>query len=149
MKKLIFLLICLVLVGCGGAVQRAPKELDTQRKLFTLPPEDKAAIYIFRDGFLGSQVNTEIFIDGKILGKNLGSTYLYADVHPGTHMITSHFVGYVSLSIETEGGEIYFVRDVVDTSLLETNLSLVPVDDVTGKAAVQRCKLAESVPMDI
>lgn len=145
MQKALVVLAMLValLAGCGGVVQHASKSIDDQRKTF-LAPADKSAIYIFRNGFLGHKLNTEVFIDGKILGKNLGYTYLYVEVPEGKHTITSHFTGYTTLEIETKRGELYFVNEIFDIDLISNNLILEQVETLKGKKGVLSCKLAES-----
>lgn len=145
MQKNLVLLVLLValLGGCGGVIQHAPKSIDEQRKMF-LAPTENSAIYIFRDGFLGHKLNTEVFIDGKILGKNLGDTYLYVEVPEGIHTITSHFIGYTTLELNTEKGQIYFINEIIDTGMTYTKLTLEQVDAQRGKKGVLSCKLAES-----
>lgn len=138
------LYISILMPGCGGSVQHSPSALDAQRKMFTLPADEHAAIYIYRDGFLGHKVNTEILLDGRVVGKNLGWTYLYVEVQEGKHVITSHMVGYSSIEINAEKGKIYFVHEEADTGMLETKTILQLVDTITGKAGVKKCKLVES-----
>ena len=147
MRKAILILLAVVglgAIGCGGHVQYAPKEYDTSRKVFGIPPEGHGTIYIFRDGFLGREVNTTLYIDGMILGKNLGNTYLCVDVPEGKHKITSYFTGYTTIEIDVKQGGLYFIRDSVDTQFTRTDTILTPVGEKEGKTAVKKCYLVES-----
>lgn len=139
------LIICLLLIGCGGVVNYAEQNIDEQQKNFANPVYGYSGIYIFRDKFLGHKLNTEIFIDGKIIGKNLGYTYLYIEVPEGRHVITSHFVGYASLELETKQGKLYFISDELDTGMFETKSHLYLIAEHEGKPRVLNCKLAQGV----
>lgn len=144
MKKLVLFLICLAVVGCGGIAQHAPKEYDASRKAFAIPAAGYGTVYIFRDGFAGREINTTLLIDGRVLGKNLGNTYLCADIPEGKHTITSHYVGYTSIDIDVKQGHLYFIRDSVDVSFTRTDTVLTPVGEAEGKTAVRKCTLVES-----
>lgn len=139
------LAVCAMLAGCVGFVQYAPESMDMQKKSFALSNNEHASVYIFRDGFLGNQIHTDIFVDGKILGKIFGSTYLYIELPPGEHTITSHLIGYASLKLNMKKGETYFIRDVISPGVYNATASLVPIDREAGENAVRSCRLVESV----
>ena len=148
MQKLFLIMIvavCFGLAGCAGAAKHAPIAMDDYRKQFARPAEDKAAVYIYRSGIIGKLADTQILINGKFLGKNSGSTYLYVEVPPGECVITSTQVReYTTLPLNVEGGKIYFIRDSISPGLFLANLLLTQVDEETGKKEIQSCKLIES-----
>ncbi len=144
LKFCILSMFFLLLSACGGYVKYAPQNVDATRKAFQIPQNEKSALFIYRDGFLGSKVNTEVFLDGKILGKNLGYTYLYAEVPQGEHKITSHLGGYTNLAINVEPNKIYYVKEEIDTGMFETKIFLYLVDEATGQSGVRKCKLVET-----
>lgn len=141
---LLILAMLLALYGCGGTVKYVDPNIDARKKIFSQPSEGMSGIYIYRDGYLGSKVNTEVFVDGKILGKNLGWTYLFVEVAPGKHTIASHFIGYSTIEINTEKDQLYFIQEELDTGMLETKVKLHIVDKNTGQQGVKKCKLVET-----
>lgn len=142
MKNFLYCMLFVLMVGCGGYVQKAPLALDSERKLFVAPKENLAGIYIYRTpGIRGSKINTEIFVNGKILGKNLGNTYLYVELPTGKHEITTYFVGYTKLTIEVEAGKLYFVQDFLKPKQFSNEVNLFFVDEEIGKKDVLKCEL--------
>ena len=79
------------------------------------------------------------------MGKNLGDTYLCADLKEGKYTITSHFIGYTSMDLTVESGKTYFIREAINAGMFKTETILTPVGEAEGRAAVRACRLVESV----
>lgn len=76
------------LTGCG-TLQMADNSLDTARKTFATPT-DKAGLYVYRNEHLGGVTLMPVSLNGKQVSRTVAMTYLYRELEPGRHKITSH-----------------------------------------------------------
>ena len=65
-----FVLVCvaglvLALTACAASVPMAPKTLDAEAKEFSLPPPDRAKIYVYRDQTMGFALETYLGLDDR------------------------------------------------------------------------------------
>jgi hypothetical protein len=131
--------------GCSsfdGPVQLATVERDAEAKSFLAVPR-KASIYIYREqGYMG---NEEITVDvgSWAGGRTTGKTFLLATVDPGEYVLVARGDEREELSIQVEGGEIYFVKLRVRPAPVTAYASLRLVDTETGKAGVRECRFVE------
>ena len=143
-RILILALLSLSLVGCAS-VQMADPAQDAQAKQFTAKP-DVAGIYIYRNESMGAALKMDIDLDGKPLGQSAAKTYFYAEVTPGNHKITSKTENTVDLSIDAVAGKLYYVWQEVKMGVWSARSKLQLVDEATGQAGVNECKLAAPLP---
>ncbi|MDD4978861.1 MAG: DUF2846 domain-containing protein [Gallionella sp.] len=139
-RILLLALMTLSLVGCAS-VQMADPAKDAQAKQFTAKP-DVAGIYIYRNESMGAALKMDIDLDGKPLGQSAAKTYFYAEVQPGNHKITSKTENTVDLSIDAVAGKLYYVWQEVKMGVWSARSKLQLVDEATGQAGVNECKLA-------
>src|SRR5687768_13248542 len=105
------ILVAASLVGVGlmsgcASVPMASESADTAAKAFKADPA-KANIYIYRNETLGAALKMPLTLDGAAIGQTAANTYLFQQVNPGSHTITSQ--GKDSLSIDAKAGNNYFV----------------------------------------
>ena len=132
-----------LLLGCAS-VKMASKEEDTALKKFTLPPPDKAGLYIFRNSFLGQAVSREIYVDSVFIGKTANGVYFYLEISPGTHTIsTESEFGENSVMLEVEGGKNYFAEQYIKMGIFSGGAGIEMVDESVGMQQVLDCELAE------
>lgn len=144
-KRILFLaLMSLSLVGCAS-VKMADSAQDAQAKQFTAKP-DVAGIYIYRNENMGAAMKMDIELDDKPLGQSAAGTYFYTEVKPGTHKITSKTENTDDLSIDAVAGKLYYVWQEVKMGILTARSRLHFVDETTGQAGVNECKLAAPLP---
>ncbi len=133
----------ILLSGCAS-VKMASKEEDTALKKFTLPPSDKAGLYIFRNSFLGQAVSREIYVDSVFIGKTANGVYFYLEISPGTHTIsTESEFGENSVMLEVEGGKNYFAEQYIKMGIFSGGAGIEMVDESVGMQQVLDCELAE------
>ena len=147
MKKVISAILIIssvvLLFGCAS-VKMASKEEDTALKNFTLPPSDKAGLYIFRNSFLGQAVSREIYVDSVFIGKTANGVYFYLEISPGTHTIsTESEFGENSVMLEAEGGKNYFAEQYIKVGIFSGGAGIEMVDESVGMQQVLDCELAE------
>lgn len=141
MRKLILIAIAAAgLVGCAS-VPMGDAQADATAKKFA-PQSNKAGIYIYRNESIGGTVAMDVEVDGKPIGQTAAKTYLYTQVAPGRHTITSKAENTDSLTIDTKPGMLYYVWQEVKMGVLYARNKLQLVDAATGQKGVQESSLA-------
>lgn len=144
-QRILFLaLMSLTMVGCASVKMADPTQ-DAQAKQFTAKP-DVAGIYIYRNENMGAAMKMDIELDDKPLGRSAAGTYFYAEVKPGNHKITSKTENTVEIGIDAVAGKLYYVWQEVKMGILSARSKLHLVDEATGQAGVNECKLAAPLP---
>jgi hypothetical protein len=145
--------LSVLLVGCadspttGGdpnaAIRSAPG--DTAAPDRAAPNADRATIYVYRDELFGGVIRMAVAVDGREVGLTQGKTYLVFQVEPGRHVLTSQGQPGTALTIDVRGGKTYYVWQEVKKHFLSfayrSRLELV--DEMTGRAGLEECKLSE------
>ncbi|WP_321935390.1 DUF2846 domain-containing protein [Paraburkholderia sp. J8-2] len=130
----------LVMGGCAS-VPMGDSAQDATLKTFHAPQE-KAAVYVYRNESIGAAVKMDVSLDGKPIGKTASKTYLYEEVTPGHHQLISEAENNSTLDIDVVAGKNYYVWQEVKMGLLYARNKLQLVDDETGQAGVKESKLA-------
>lgn len=140
LKKLIPLCVSLlVMAGCASVPMGDPQK-DAALKTFNAP-QNKAAIYVYRNESMGAAVKMPVTVDGQVLGDTLAKTYLYTEVEPGSHELVSKAENDSTLKIDTVAGKNYYVWQEVKMGILYARSKLQLVDDQTGQGGVKESKL--------
>lgn len=143
MKKiLIAMAIASSLGGCASVPMGDAKQ-DAALKNFSAPA-DKAGIYIYRNESMGGAVKMDVAIDGKPIGQTAANTYLYKEVAPGKHTISSTAENTDTIEIEAKPGTLSYIWQEVKMGILYARTKLHLVDETVGKKAVLETKLAET-----
>lgn len=142
-------LLCAVVVGITllsgcASVPMAPVEQDTALKTFQAPPQDKAALYIYRDSLGGKSLKKTVSIDGKVIGETANNTYFHRLLAPGMHTLsTESEFGENSIPLAAKAGETYFVRQKIKMGVFVGGAKLEVVPANEGRVAVLKSKLAQ------
>jgi hypothetical protein len=140
-KKLIPLGVSLlIMAGCASVPMGDPQK-DAALKTFSAP-QDKAAIYVYRNEIMGSAIKMPVMLDGKILGDTAPKTYLYTEVEPGEHQLISKAENDSTLTVDAVSGKVYYVWQEVKMGILYARSKLQLVDDQVGQNGVTESKLA-------
>lgn len=143
MKKfLVIAAITMNMVGCASVNMATPQQ-DAAVKTFAVPKEN-AGIYIYRNETMGSAVKMEVAVDGMPIGKTTAHTFLYKEVAPGTHTLTSSAENTSTLVIDAKPGTLYYVWQEVKMGIMYARTKLNLVDEAEGKKGVLETKLAET-----
>jgi hypothetical protein len=141
--NLLPVLLISMLVGCAS-VPMANLEKDAAAKTFAVQP-DKSNIYVYRNENFGAAIKMPVAIDGRLVGDTAAKTYLKVEVAPGNHTVTSKTENDASVTLQTAAGKNYFVWQEVKMGMWSARSQLHQVDDATGKAGIDECKLVEGV----
>ncbi len=139
-KIALSLAICASLVGCAS-VPLADAQQDAKAKSFQVAP-DKAGIYVYRNESMGGAVKMDVSVDGENIGQTAANTYLYKEVTPGKHTVTSVAENTDTLEVEVKPGTLAFIWQEVKMGVLSARSKLQRMAEPEGKKGVQETKLA-------
>jgi hypothetical protein len=140
---LLTLVFSAYIAGCA-TVPMANTTDDQLRKEFIPPSNGNAGLYIYRNSTFGGALRKSVYVDDQLLGESAPMTYLYKEVTPGEHKIsTESEFSNNDLTVKAESGMNYFVRQYMKFGVFVggANLELVPIEE--GKKGVLECKLAK------
>jgi hypothetical protein len=141
---LLALCFAAIAAGCKHGNLASPEQ-DAQARLLRSTPE-KATIYLLRD--LGDIYITdvEVGLDDHILGKTWPNTFYRWEVPPGQHVIVSFTTPPAVLTLNTEGGGVYYVWQDINFGRLREPSRLEIVDAVTARLTLNQARLLENQP---
>jgi len=143
MKNLAAILcIAVSLVGCAS-VPMGDARQDATLKSFAIAP-DKAGIYVYRNEGFGAAVKMDVELDGQPIGQTAAKTYLYKEVSPGKHVVTSKSENTDSIELDSKPGTLSYVWQEVKMGLLYARTKLHLVSEEEGKKGVLESQLAET-----
>lgn len=143
-KKLIPFAIALSLLAGCASVPMGDAQQDASLKKFGAP-QDKAAVYVYRNETMGAAIKMPVALDGKIVGDTAAKTYIYQEVNPGPHTLVSKAETDSTLNLDTVAGKIYYVWQEVKMGMWSAGSKLQLVDEQTGQAGVSESKLVAPV----
>lgn len=144
MNKLLIasLTTSLFLVGCASAPMGDPAR-DAALKGFKAPAQG-AGVFIYRNESLGAGVKMNVAVDGKPIGYTAANTYLYTEVSPGKHTISSEAENTSTLEIDAKPGALLYIWQEVKMGFLYARNKLQEVSAQEGQKGVLETKLAIS-----
>ncbi len=129
--------------GCAS-VPMAPKEADAALKTFAAPSEGKAALYIYRNSFVGQALKKTVTLDGVVVGETANKVYFYKEITPGEHTLaTESEFSDNALTFSAAPGHTYFVEQYIKLGVFVGGAGLRMVDDGVGKQGISECSLAQ------
>lgn len=140
MKKLIAVAaVAITLAGCAS-VPMGDAKMDAQAKTFVVP-QDKTGLYIYRNESMGAVAKMTVAIDGQTVGQTAAKTFIYKEVPPGKHVITSSAENTDTLEIDAKPGTLAFIWQEVKMGILSARSKLHLVTAEEGKKGVGETKL--------
>lgn len=130
------------LCGCTSVPIGDAKQ-DAALKSFSAPA-NKAGVYIYRNESMGGAVKMDVQLDGKFIGQTAANTYLYKEVAPGQHTITSNAENTDSVGIDVRPGTLTYIWQEVKMGIFFARTKLNLVGEAEGKKGVLETKLAET-----
>ncbi|RZV12776.1 DUF2846 domain-containing protein [Aliarcobacter butzleri] len=128
----------LLFTGCASKQNLASKEESAQAKLFNIPNEGKAGIYIYRDSTLGGALTKTIFIDDKPIAVSSPKMFFYTELEGDKeHKIsTQSEFSPNDLFLKVEKNKLYFIRQYIKFGVFVGGANLEVVDEEVGKKAI-------------
>lgn len=141
MRKLFSaILVTLAVSGCASVPMGDPKQ-DAALKTFKIAP-NKAGIYIYRNESFGAAVKMDVAIDGRPLGQTAAKTYLFKEVAPGKHTVSSSAENTDTMEIFVEPGTLAYIWQEVKMGFMYARNKLHIVSESDGMKGVQETSLA-------
>ncbi len=141
MKKwLVISVVAMALTGCAS-VPMGDEKQDQTLKTFTVTP-DKAGLYIYRNESMGAGVKMTVSVDGQTIGQTAARTYLFKEISPGRHTVSSVAENTDSLEINARPGTLTYIWQEVKMGMLYARSKLHLVDEETGRQGVRESRLA-------
>jgi len=144
-KKIsLVVIVAFILGGCASVPTKSVKE-SNQAKQFKPPSSGKAGLYIYRDSFVGAFLKKDVWVDGKCIGETAPEIFFYEEVLGNkTHTVsTESEFSPNNLTLETEKGRNYFIRQYITLGLFVGGAGLELVNAEKGKRAVSKLELAK------
>ena len=140
-NTILAIFMAVALAGCASVPMATP-EADAAAKAFRVTP-NKANVYIYRNENFGAASKMPLLIDNVAVGDTAAKTYVFRQIDPGSHVITSKTENDATLSLDVKAGTNYFVWQEVKMGAFSARSDLHLVDEATGKAGVADCKLVQ------
>ncbi len=109
-----------------------------------MAPQDKTGVYIYRNESMGAVAKMTVAIDGQTVGQTAAKTFIYKEVSPGKHVITSSAENTDTLEIDAKPGTLAFIWQEVKMGILSARSKLHLVSTEEGKKGVEETKLVNS-----
>lgn len=145
-SKLALLVLSLSVIlfsGCSS-VPLEPNEVSARAKAFNPPSEGKAGLYVYRDSFVGQALKKDVYINNKCLGETVNKVFFYQSVEGNKeHTIsTESEFSANELSIKTDSGKNYYVRQYIKMGVFVGGAGLEVVDEEKAQKAISKLKMA-------
>lgn len=138
------ILIACILTGCTCTpLGDGDAKRDRWLKTFPEPDAERAGLYIYRNESTAGAIWIEIEIDGQEIGRTARKTYLYKDVPPGRHRITSNAENSDSIEIDFQPGTLNYVWQEVSTGNLYARSRLHQMSEADGQEGVRETVLVK------
>lgn len=138
------LVTALLLTGCAS-VDMVSKEESAKAKTFAPPSAGNAALYIYRNSMVGKALKKDVFVDGKCVGESAPDVFFRTEVAGGKmHKLdTESEFSANTMSLLTESGKNYFVRQYIKLGVFVGGAGLEPMTEEEGKADVLKLDMAK------
>lgn len=93
---------------------------------------------------MGAAIKMGVSVDGVSIGQTAAKTYLYKEITPGKHTITSNAENDTAIEVDAQPGTILYIWQEVKMGLMSARSKLQVVDQATGQKGVRGTKLAET-----
>jgi len=129
--------------GLCHAERLSDAQDDKQVKTF-IAPTHQAGIYIYRHEILPSKVKMAVAIDGQTIGHTSTKTFLYKEIAPGKHTLTSVSENTSTLELHVKAGKLYYVWQEVKMGIYSERNKLHLVSETLGQRSVLETQMART-----
>jgi len=142
MQAKLILSFLFVAVSSLAFSQNKLEQKDSIAKKLT-PIEGKAIVYIIRPTSYAFLIKMNIECDSLHIGSTKAKKYVYTVLNPGKHTFTSKSENDYKFELDTEPGNVYYIKQEVKMGALyaETKLELLSIED--GKKYLDKCTLSK------
>lgn len=131
-----------LLAGCATTVPMESASLDATAKTFA-PVPDKSVIYIYRDSGMGDAISMPLLVDNHLIGETAPNVYFRVVVAPGNHELWAKASYDAHLSMATEAGQVYYVKQRALPGIFYAGAGLKQETADDARDDMKDCKLAK------
>ena len=109
------------------------------------PPDGKAALLIFREGFIGKAAGLDVSVDGKAVAQLKAPRFTRILVSPGDHEVQASFAGLAgaqnkpgAIGVTVAAGQTAAVRISLSMGALQNTIRMEGQDTATAKGKLAR-----------
>ncbi len=143
-KLLVLAVVAINLVGCAS-VNMGDAKQDAAAKTFAAP-QKAAGIYVYRNETMGAAIKMDVEVDDKQIGQTAANTFLYKEVTPGKHTITSKAENTDTVEVDAKPGMLYYIWQEVKMGLFQARSNLTQTDEARGRQGVLASKMIAVKP---
>jgi len=141
------------LTGCANLPSMDVMKAETASfQLPKLPDEGKAMVYVVRPSMAGTVVRFNVFLDDQEaaseMGYNRGNQYIYFNVTPGTHKISSKAENWADTQISAAAGDVIFIQQEATMGIIMARNNISKIDEIPGKYHVKKLELGTIIKTD-
>lgn len=144
-KKLVLIILTFSLFsGCSSVPMVSDKKSEVAKK-FDPPSEGNSGLYIYRAGSFGGALKKDVWVDGKCIGETAPNVFFYEEVEGDKeHKVsTESEFSPNDLPIKAQSGMLYFIRQYIKMGVFVGGAGVELVDEVKGKKALKKLKMAK------
>lgn len=133
-----------LLSGCASVPMENKEKAEMAMK-FNPPSNGHSGLYIYRSGSFGGALKKDVWVDGKCIGETAPNIFFYEEV-PGNqeHKVsTESEFSPNDLTVKTESGKNYFVKQYIKMGAFVGGAGLELVDEKEGQQAIKKLKMAK------
>ena len=128
--------------ACGPEEEKFLSATDKTQHPAPGAPADKGVVYVIRPSTAGSRIQTRLAVDGVWMGANYGNNYFLLTLNPGEHLFCSQASDRSVVSLNVEGGKIYYLQQTVTTGMTKAKSSLDIVAEQDGREGVAKANFS-------
>ena len=135
--------VSFLFAGCASVPMESGQQSQLAKQ-FNPPPNGDAGLYIYRSGSFGGALKKYVWVDGECIGASAPNVFFYKEVRGDVKhdLSTDSEFSPNHLSIYTESGKNYFVRQYIKMGVFVGGANLELVDEEKGKAEVEKLEMA-------
>lgn len=129
--------------GCFlSSCASGPSYADAQSTLPSIP-KGKGRVFVYRPSAFGAAVKPDVQIDQNVVGRSEGRGFFYSDLSTGSHEVSIKTEMAHKNTVTVQAGKPSFVKCSIMPGLLVGHVLPKQVDQATGSAEIQKCKLSK------
>lgn len=142
---LVLVMASLLASGCAS-VGMATKEESAKAKKFDPPAAGNAALYLYRNSFVGQALKKDIWIDGRCIGETAPDVFMRVEVegNKSYKIDTESEFSPNTLDVMLVAGKNYFIRQFIKMGVFVGGAGLEKVSEEQGRKDVAKLDMAQS-----
>ena len=102
-------------LGCAAS---GPKYSEYVDQIPKLNPESSRIFFYRKSSFIGSGVQPDIRLNGRVVGESKPNGFFFVDTEPGNHLVSAKTAVEKTFSIRLSKGEVGYIRSSIEFVVL-------------------------------